>query len=787
MNNKALSEIINSKFSENLYRKSLDFPKNKIKFISLRKDPIKIRSIILDNDREFHLIIDEKNLEIFHDCPKFLIHTERDDKICNHIIRVITLLDENIAIRLLNKIDNYYLTSEDFGSKKKSKNFLQLANQCFEDDNCVEGLNYLNKAIINQQDSELIIENFLQTAISNNLYIEFFEFLQSSYENEFDHYLLKYNNYIEQGTIRFLRAISLYSFYEILRIIESIYAFLEKYKFQNNTFVNFLIRKLIEFTNSKVINEKYFAFFFIKKYYDKISQNEPGIDNIINFDDFKLFKAEIVNYFLNEIENFCIIDKLKLMKKQFIVLEIPEDLYIERYKAYKNEIKELEKKVYLRKFSFIKLFIDKFNIKKTRVAFRKRRNTYIVNHDKENFENPAYKYIINHLGFYDLSDSIIKSSEIGVNYLIIKELFLDDFSNFPDIFYYKKQFWGENDEYEINPIDFHSVISKSIDYNYDIDQNYSNVNDLILIEWDLANKPRQGSLVNAFGAQIVIPDQNNPLFHDLKPFDLCYCRKTPVKIERNLIKTINVITKCSFKDAIKSITKGMDFIEGYYPLSLVNSVIKKSMNPFEANRVLIENEDRIFIPNYTEFVKAFQEFLFDFINKERDYVYHELESNPKERTNQFLILLNLSTELAGLELPLDEIINNLLQNSLNLHEFRKHLLEKIHNYIEDLLQKKELGSTIIFDLKKMRHTQFIKYSTEILKIRKEEFERSSIYKLPFEKGFNFDVSELNRTYYGKQLSLILKLDNKSILRQETFNKYLKFASKLKLKIKIIDQ
>jgi hypothetical protein len=786
MNHKTLSEIINEKFSESLSKKSLDFPKSKIKIISLNKAPLKLRSIILDNDREFHLVINEKKLEIFHDCPTFLIHTEREDKICNHIIRVLTLLDESISVRLISQLDYYNLTSEDFGSKKKSKNFLKLANQCFEDENCVEGLNYLNKAIINQQDSEKIIEIFLQTALANNLYIEFFEFLQNSYENEFSHLLIKFNSYIEKGTTHFLKAIPLYSFYELLRIIESIDSFLERYKFQNISFLTFLIKKLMELTKSKNLNEYYFSFFFIKKYYRKIAQTTPEIGNILKSKKFNAFKTEIVDYFLNEIENFCVIDKLKLMKKQFIEFEIPEYFYLEKYKAYKIEIKELEKKVYLRKFSFIKLLVDKFNLKKTRVGFRKKRNTYLVNHDKDNFENPAYRYIINHLGFYGLNDSIIKSSDIGVNYLIMNELFLDDFSSFPDIFYYKKQFWGENEDYEINPVDFYSVISKSIDYDLDIGQNYSNVNDFILIEWDLANKPRQGSLVNAFGAQIIIPDQNNPLFHDLNPFDLCYCQKTPVKIERNLIKTINVITKCSFKDAIKSVTKGMEFIEGYYPLSLVKSVIKKTLNPFEANRILIGNENKIFIPNYKEFVKKFQEFLFDFINKEREYVYHELESDPKEKTNQFLILLNLSTELAGIELPLEKIIQYVLQQSLNIYQFRRHLLENIHNYIEDLLKKKELGSTIIFDLKKMRHTQFSKYSVEIIKIRKQEFEESSIYKVPVENGFNFDISEVNKTYYGKQLLKILNLSTKSIIRQEIFYKYIKFASKLNLSIKIID-
>ena len=62
---------------------------NKLTIISLKKYPIKIRSTILDDEREFHLIIDEEKKEIFHDCPSFLIHSNKDDKVCVHIIKLL--------------------------------------------------------------------------------------------------------------------------------------------------------------------------------------------------------------------------------------------------------------------------------------------------------------------------------------------------------------------------------------------------------------------------------------------------------------------------------------------------------------------------------------------------------------------------------------------------------------------------------------------------------------------------------------------------------------------------
>jgi len=561
---------------------------------------------------------------------------------------------------------------------------------------------------------------------------------------------------------------------------------LDEYEFQNTLVVKSLIDKLAKMVKSTNYNEKYFSIFMIKKNYEKLINFDPSFKDLISPEEYKIFTDEILRNFFDEIENFSIIDKLKIMKDQFAIFEIPENDYYYKYKEYKKEIRELEKKVYLKKFSFLKLFIEQYNIKRTKGEFRKKRNTYIINHNKENIANPAYNFIINHIGFFGINNSTIKSSEIGINYLIIKELYSDDLTNFPDIFYYRKQFWGEDNEYEIRPVNGITILSVPINYNYDIDQNYSNVNEVVIIEWDLANKPRQGSLVNAYGSQIVIPDQNNPLFHDLRPFDLCYCKKTPVKIEGNIIKTINIISKCSFKDAITSITKGMEYIEGYYPLSLVSFVLKKKISPFKANEIVINNPNKQFIPNYHQFVKAFREFLFNFINKEKDYIFDQLKLTTEAKTYQILILLNLTADLAGLDLPYSDIIKKALIQDINLKEFRRMLVKEIHSFIRKKLDKREIGMTRLFNLKKMRHTPFIKYTEEILEIRKEEFESAKIYKNTNQSEVWYDLSEISKTYYGGKFFEITNLKTKVKINQDILNRFINFATKLQIKLNIID-
>jgi len=56
MKNK-LAKIIVELFDEKKVTKASESPNNKINIISCSDDPIQIRSLVLDNDRDFHIII----------------------------------------------------------------------------------------------------------------------------------------------------------------------------------------------------------------------------------------------------------------------------------------------------------------------------------------------------------------------------------------------------------------------------------------------------------------------------------------------------------------------------------------------------------------------------------------------------------------------------------------------------------------------------------------------------------------------------------------------------------
>ena len=112
--------------------------------------------------------------------------------------------------------------------------------------------------------------------------------------------------------------------------------------------------------------------------------------------------------------------------------------------------------------------------------------------------------------------------------------------------------------------------------------------------------------------------------------------------------------------------------------------------------------------------------------------------------------------------------------------------QEIHSMINDLLNKRELGCTIIFDLKKIQHTPFFKYSNKILEIRKNEFEMSEIMRLHDEDEISYDMSEIMKTYYGKKFFKILQIKGMINLKPDKFKKLRDFSSKLNLKLKIVD-
>ncbi len=767
--NEERTNLVKEKFGQVLFSKANKFLASQMNIIKETEEPIDFRAIILDeNNREFHIIVNNENLFIFHDCPYFL-----KQKICFHIVKSFLIMPINLAVKILDNFEQYNLISEDLGSTLKNEAYLIESDACFSQKKFVEGLNYIKKAYFNKRESKEIIAKYLKSSLKYNLLIEFFEFSELIVS---EHHELV-SKHVEKAFKKLIPTLNEYSLFDILKMIESIRYIFDYINIE--FFLNFF-DKCDEMIKGPNLNENYFSIYIIKNYSKKLGELNSKFKDCLKQEDLEKFQGKILDYFLKQIENFCLIDELKLLTKHFDLFNIEKSIYINAYNVYEEEINDLEKKVYLKKFAFLRILIERFKINKSSLNLQKKRNLYYVVHDPKNMNIPAYKYIIDHIGFNPINENVISSQEIGINYFIFKELFEDDF-NKTDILYYKNQFWQDTEQTFTLQEGLTLLQDEAKRFDF-IEYKTIDPDDTILIEWDLANSPQKGCLVNAYDARQIIPDPNNPLTPELKPFDLCFCKKEALSIEGNILKTIQLLHKCTFQEAIQAITRGTEFIERYFPLHLVKSVIEKEISPFDAYDIVNNNPNQSYIGNYENFKQAFNEFLFKFIKEHKDVIFSSIKANPEKSYDKLILLLNLQNLISGINYNFSRIMNDLLPKYDDLNSLKEAFFNEIHKFISQKIQENQPGSTIIFDIKKFQNTPFIKYIEDIVSIRKKEFEARTLKK----SDDKYEFAPYFKTYYGKFFCKMLNIQKKqtTLLDDEEFKKIKDYCQKLGLKLNL---
>jgi hypothetical protein len=152
-----------------------------------------------------------------------------------------------------------------------------------------------------------------------------------------------------------------------------------------------------------------------------------------------------------------------------------------------------------------------------------------------------------------------------------------------------------------------------------------------------------------------------------------------------------------------------------------------------------------------------------------------------EYIDEILTLFNLKIQISGLNFPFNEILRKAVKKQGNISEYKQIFLSEINRKIQKILESNKKGITDIFELKKMKNTPFQKFIPEIIKIRKEEFEGSPIYK----KDKNYNISEIADTYYGKEIIRILEINDNEKISQIKLKKIKNIAKKLDLDLKIV--
>ena len=780
------SDHIKLYFGKEIYGKIEDIPDESIKIIDIIKDPLKIRALIFERGNLYHLIIDGKNKTIYHDCPSFLTNESFEGKFCLHIIKLLFLLEKDIYSEILKDLKHYSKKIDGEFFIEKNYNYIFLLNSFNDSETLLDAISFLKKSNIDITVNGELSE-YLTFLIEHHYYLEFFNLL-GIYSKKVLFNIFEQNDAIIVNVIsKFFKIIPEYSFLYLLRIINSI----EKIFYIIGTNLDKVNKVFIEglksMSSTSNFNQNYFLFYFSKLILEGNISTDPFFDRIINADKFDEFKKQALNAFLERINDFCIEEYLHYMNKHMKVFQINEDLYKTEYNNYKKELDQLELRFYLRKFSFLKIFMKKNYIKKSKFETNKINDIFIIQHDQENLKSQFYvDYLLPHLGFYGEKKNMIKARNIGRNLYLFKKLFTAEWDNYPSIMYFYKKYWGEAPSDIFKSNQSMALLRHGVNYIYDAGIDFPDFDDIMIIEWDLADVPFNGTSVNAHGTNVMVPDYSHHLFFDLKPFDLCYCRKKPKEIDDHNFKIIEVISKCSFKDAITSIAKGMSFIEGLYPLSLVSKVKNKEISPFKALEILEESPKKKFVPHFYQFIFEFKEFLFNSVFKEKGFTFDNQHDYSEKEIEIIISLLGLSNYLAGIQIPYKFIINSIINTKMNVDTLRVKVISTTHEFIKEMLEKKDIGSTYIFDLDRMRNTPFSRYSSEIIEIRKEEFENLVVYRFQENGDITYNIANIARSYYGAKILDTLQLKGTFRISNNTFRKFKEISSKLGLRINIID-
>ncbi len=783
MSKNRISEIIITNFGQEIYERALTIPKKDIKILAINEKPLEIRCIIFEKDSIYHVIIDEKNEIFYHDCQSILFkQTSTVENICLHIVAIFLIIDINLTIAFINNYRNYIPLksfSRIFEEKLNNLSLLMKDSISSGEINLMRNLSLKYHRKLKKDYLRFTLNYFLK----RGYYLELFRQLKHIVKGKNRSYFNSVSVFIEKSFSQLDSEIPNLTFLRIIRTLNSFEEFFIKISPELQIPYCKKIVSKINLKNSNTCFEKKYFYYFIVKWFSSTLPLDEIISKESELIEYSGFLDGLMDYIAKEDYSSYKMQDISILKKHLDMFHIPKDFYEIKIKDISNYILDFEIFFFLRKFAYLKLLIKINKIQRHKFQFKQENNTFIVQHHPDNIKNQFYfDYLLPHLGFYGENRNLIKSRDIGENYYIMDRIFQIEWDKNPSIAYFKKKMWDNVPLYQIKSNEGLTLLRYGVDYIKDSGQEFTDINEILIIEWDLTNKPVLGSIIVAYDEGcVIIPDSENPLFYDIKPFDLCYCKSRP-KESNKMCRIVEPISKCSFKDALESVSKGMQFIEGFYPLSLLKKVLNKEINPFKAIELLKDNKKINYVPHFHQFVYEFEEFLFNIVLKEDSFLFNRIEGISSRHLAKIFSILKLDTLFSGIDISLDFFASILITSNTTSDSLREKTINTLHQFIRTIINKKEIGSTKIFDLTQMRNTPFSIYSQEILNVRKEEFEKSIILQNKDMNPSEYDISEISLTFYGAKILEALNIRNEIKIDEVFFERFKEMANQLGLSI-----
>ncbi|MHA1335371.1 MAG: hypothetical protein ACTSPW_06420 [Promethearchaeota archaeon] len=726
--------------------------KNIISF-EVSKNPLYVNATLLSSFESNYIVYifrDDKTKEItiVHNCPDF----RNGYDFCKHIVRILLLVEPHVCAEICKDINNIRFTSNTKLIKKSQENtYNKKAEKLLSENKIEEAIVMLGNAYEKSGKSEYMkkILEICKKKKSHRLLIKYLSLNEDysiliEYKDEIANYIneifAKYNNYNLQGKIEIT--------FDILNFFR---------KFSEEE-----LKEILNEINFTKIDPLYLRFLMLKdfnknirigKFFRKSAKSKIPPINTIKLNVKKELKRDIENSIIN-------LDPLELFKNYKKIIDELElknkTLLINRIKDYEVKLKKRYKEGLKLKHAFLRsLVIENYGTDKlTPLSFTtnyKFKDLVWTRVPKK--ESPLYYYILEKCGFERHQLQYMTKKYFIENYPVFRCIFN---SNNP-LYNAIQDFWGKSEPKIENNFFTKQYSEIGIKLkNLDLEK-------FILIEWDLVKTPILGSHIYQIKEGYIIPDFSQILTYELQPFDLTICLKKPIAIKSENVRILKPIMKVSVENAINLIYKGMDFIASYLPFSVILDLKNQKIDELKAWEIINEKSEQLFSPKKDAFRKHFKNFIQKLINEDFNDFYQKLLKNEKKNKAKIL-------KLIGFE-HYSEIFNsNLALNNFKRKSLKRDSLEKLKidfkNFIAkkivNIMKSKKYDMLNIHKLKKF--PEFRDLTIKIISDLRNELESCKIRKI---SKFRYDVSELEKNYYGKK---ILKDSNIEIIEKEIANK-----------------
>ncbi|MFW9822484.1 MAG: hypothetical protein ACFFE4_06095 [Candidatus Thorarchaeota archaeon] len=765
--------LVNNIKNEELFRRYVagarlnrgkNIPNRNIINFSVEKDPrVKIIADIQGSGSSryvINIIEDQIRFKIIHDCPDF----KKGTKFCKHIVKILLLIDYETCRKVCQNVRTIIFSSNfNLVKESKTESYLIKAEELISNSKYFEALSFLESAYRESNNFEYI-QKAIEVALNQNLIDQILR-LAVEFENLIEFKREKYPEVIRSA----LSTLSQYNFSKQVEIILNAQKLLGNYseKFIVDTLNQPFTQNITDPVLKYLLLFNFESIISIEDFFRELGVDSSSkLKSLIEQDTLNLTEEAILNMESEgEVDSFARIANIcKFSNYNLIFLKVQK--FKEKLKNMYIDALKL-KHAFLRSLVIANTGSDKLKEMK---FIEKYNYPTLIWTSPFRSEDPIHYYILEKCGIERHHLEYLNKRDFIENYPLFKSLFN---GNNP-IRHGIKEFWGTEEPQILNTVQNERVVELEFEVNLkDLDK-------FVLIEWDLAQKPILGSYVYQFKDGFLIPDNNHPLAHEIQPFDLILCDNNPIAIKGNNVKIYRPIRRINVKAAIELIWGGIDYISSYLPLVIIENLKTLKIDEFDAYNKINDAFNTSFLPNKTNSLKKFQNFIQKKALTELNKTYLKVLNTPNyERKVLKMIGFEHYSEIFKTRTALQTFKTENLKRE-SLQELKLDLKKFVSDKLTEILKKKEYDQ---IDIKVLRSfPTFRKWTLKIIYELKKQLEKTEVYRV---NNDSIDITNLLNNYYGRIITkdVIEKgSPDQNMISIDKYSKILENFRFLKLKI-----